>query len=100
MPCPTVRGHYDELRTISSTLRSNADAINSTNQKLKSAIGTLQGGDWIGKGATAFYSEMNGQVMPSMQRLRNALSEGGRVVQEIAQLLSQCEKDASSCFRV
>jgi WXG100 family type VII secretion target len=88
------------LRTISSTFRSNADALNGTNQKLKSAIGTLQQGDWIGKGATAFYSEMNGQVMPAMQRLRNALSEAARVTQEMAQVIKQAEQDASGCFRM
>lgn len=100
MPSPTVRGHYDELRTIASTLRSNADSINGTNQKLKSAMSTLQGGDWIGKGATAFYNEMNGQVMPAMQRLRNALSEAARVTQEMSQIIKQAESDASGCFRL
>lgn len=100
MPSPTVRGNYDELRTISSTFRSNADSINGTNQKLKSAMGTLQSGDWVGKGATAFYQEMNGQVMPAMQRLRNALSEAARVTQEMAQVIKQAESDASACFRL
>jgi WXG100 family type VII secretion target len=100
MPSPTVRGEYDELRTIASTFRTNADSINGTNQKLKSAMDTLQGGDWIGKGATAFYSEMSGQVMPSMQRLRNALSEAARVTQEMSQVIKQAETDSSSCFRL
>lgn len=100
MPSPTIRGEYNDLRNIASTFRSNADSINGTNQKLKSAMETLQGGDWIGKGATAFYSEMNGQVMPSMQRLRNALSEAARVTQEISQVIKQAETDSSGCFRL
>lgn len=61
---------------------------------------TLKGGDWIGKGATAFYSEMNDQVMPTMQRLQRALTEAARITQQISQIMKEAEQEASGCFHV
>lgn len=100
MSAPQIRGNYDELTTISGTLRSQGDAIKAMNQRLKSAQETLKGGDWIGKGATKFYQEMDGQVMPALQRLTNALTEAGRVTKEIANVIKQAEEESSGCFHL
>lgn len=100
MPSTTVRAHYDELRTIQQTFNRQADAVAQTNQGLKSRMETLKSGDWIGKGATAFYQEMDGQVVPSLQRLQRAMSEAARITAQIAQLMKQAEDEASSCFRL
>lgn len=100
MSAQIVRGDYQQLSTIAGTLRSQGDAIKAMNQRIKSAQQTLEGGDWIGLGATKFYQEMNGQVMPALQRLTNALTEAGRVVQEIASTIKEAEEGASRCFHV
>lgn len=100
MPSATVRAHYDELRQIQQSFSQQADAVAQTNQKLKDRMETLKSGDWIGKGATAFYQEMDSQVMPSMQRLNRALTEAARITAQISNLLKQAENDASGCFHV
>lgn len=100
MSAPVFRGDYDQLKTIAGTLRSQGDAVKAMNQRLKSAQQTLEGGDWIGVGATKFYQEMNGQVHPALQKLANALSEAGRVTQEIANVTKQAEDDSAGCFHL
>jgi WXG100 family type VII secretion target len=100
MGAPTVRSDYEQLKGVASQFRAQADAINQTNQQLKSCTETLKGGDWIGEGARKYFAEMDGQVMPTMQRLQRALNEAGRITAQIAQIMKQAEDDASGCFRV
>lgn len=100
MSSPTVRAHHDELGAIRGTFSAQSDAISQMNQNLKSCMETLQGGDWIGKGAQAFYREMNGDVMPSLGRLQRALSEAARITQQISQAMKEAEEEASGCFRI
>lgn len=100
MPAPVFRNDYDQLKAIAGTLRSQGDAIKAMTKRLKSAEETLKNGDWIGGGAKKFYAEFDGQIAPALQRLANALSEAGRVTQEIAQIAKQCEDDSAACFHL
>ena len=100
MASPTVRAHYDELKTIQQTFNQQADAVAQMNQNLQGRVETLKSGDWIGKGATAFYQEMDGQVMKSLTRLQRALSEAARITAQISQVMKQAEEDASGVFHL
>lgn len=100
MPASQVRAHHEELQKISSSFNSQGSAIASVNGKLKSNLETLRGGDWIGKGATAFFKEMEGEVMPAMSRLQKAMTEAGRVTNQISQLMKQAEEEASRWFKL
>jgi WXG100 family type VII secretion target len=95
MAAPQVRSDYDQLKTVEGMFSAHADAISKTNQSIRSAMETLQGGDWIGKGATAFYKEMNDQVMPSMTRLQKALSDAARITKAVSALMKEAEDQAS-----
>ena len=100
MASPQVRGNYEELNKIAQTFNQQADAIAKTNQSLKSCQETLQGGDWIGRGADAFQKEMNGQVMPSLKRMQKALTEAARLTAQMSQIIKQAEQDASGVFHL
>ncbi len=100
MSAPTIRSDYEQLKSVAQSFNAQGDAIQKVNQTLKADMETLKGGDWIGKGATAFYSEMNDQVMPTMQRLQRALTEASRITQQISQIMKEAEQEASSCFHV
>ena len=94
-----VRSNHDELKTIGSKFSSEEASVGQMNQNLKSNIDTLQGGDWIGPGATAFYQEMNGEVLPSLKRLQSALGEAARVTNQISQAMKNAENEASGMLR-
>jgi WXG100 family type VII secretion target len=100
MSAPTIRSDYDQLRTMAQSFRAQSENIAKQNQAIKANVDDLQGGNWIGKGAQAFYKEMGDQVMPTMQRLQRALAEASRITQQIAQVMKAAEDEASGCFHV
>jgi len=68
-------------------------------QRVRSSMGQLENGGWIGRGSQAFFSEMDGKVLPASNRLQQALGEASRSVKEIAQTIRQAEEEASAVFR-
>ena len=100
MSAPTVRSDYDQLKGASSSFSSQAEAVNGMNQNVRSCMDTLQGGDWIGVGAKAFYSEMNDQVLPTLKRLQSALAQSARVTSQISQIMKEAEDQASGVFHL
>jgi WXG100 family type VII secretion target len=100
MSAPTIRSDYDQLRSMAQAFRAQSENIQKQAQQLRSDMDTLQGGDWEGKGAQAFYREMGDTVMPTMQRLQRALAEASRITQQISQVMKAAEDEASSCFHV
>ena len=100
MSSPRIRCDYDEMKKISQVFSAQNSAIAGVNRKIKSAQGTLEGGDWIGKGAKAFFKEMNGEVNPAMKRLEKAMAEAARITKQIAIIMKQAEDDASGIFKL
>ena len=100
MASALVRSDHDQLKQISQSFSQQADAINNMNQNIKSCMDTLQGGDWIGKGATAYFQEMNGQVIPSLTRLQRALTQAARITQQVSQLMKQAEGEAAGVLHM
>jgi hypothetical protein len=59
----------------------------------------MQAGDWIGEGATKFYGEMNSSVLPTLNRLVNALEAANRTTAQIQQLMKTAEEEAARVLR-
>jgi WXG100 family type VII secretion target len=78
---------------------SQATNVRQTVQALQQRLETLQGGDWLGQGATAFYQEMGGQVLPTLKRLAAALESGQQITLQMSQLMAQAEADAARVLR-
>ena len=73
MAAPKIRSDYDQLNHIGQRFGQEGESTRQLIQSLRQNLDTLRGGDWIGPGATAFYSEMDGSVMPSLKRLAAAM---------------------------
>src|SRR5579859_3713593 len=100
MAAPIVRSDYDALKQAAASFSNQAQAARQTIQALQSQLDTLQGGDWIGQGATAFYQEMGGSVMPTLKRLAAALDSASQTTLQIVQVVQQAEADAAAVFKV
>jgi len=100
MPSDKVRSDFDELSKIGQLFNAQSSAIGGVNRRIKSAQGTLQGGDWIGEGAKKFFAEMEQQVNPSMKRLEQSLADAYRKTQEIARIMKQAEDESSNIFKL
>ena len=70
-----TRANYDELNNAARRWAAEAERAQQMVATLKQNMDVLQGGGWVGQGARAFYAEMNGQVLPSLNRLVAALSK-------------------------
>ena len=73
MAAPKVRVDYEAMQQIAQAFGRESEAAERTLQNLQRSMDVLQRGDWIGKGAKAFYREMEQDVLPSMRRLTKAL---------------------------
>jgi WXG100 family type VII secretion target len=100
MSSPKIRCDYDDLQKISQIFSAQNSEIARINRKIKSAQGTLEGGHWIGKGAKAFFKEMNGEVNPAMKRLEKAMAQAARITKQISKIMKQAEDDSSNIFKV
>jgi WXG100 family type VII secretion target len=94
MSAPHIRCDHDALGQVSQMFSKQSSEIAGVNKKLKSAMETLEGGDWIGRGATAFFQEMNDAINPSMQRLQEALDEASSTTKEISKTMEDADDEA------
>jgi len=95
MPNIKIRIDYDQMQQITQMFTAQGSAIAGVNRKIKAAQSTLEGGDWIGKGAKAFFQEMNSDVNPSMKRLEKAMEEAARITKQIHTVMHQAEDESS-----
>jgi WXG100 family type VII secretion target len=99
MPAQRIKGDFDSLPQISKTFTAQERELQRAFQNIKRQVGVLQGGDWSGKGAKAFYAEMDGLVLPSMEQLIRAMEGGSRLSDRVIKILQQAEADITRLFR-
>jgi WXG100 family type VII secretion target len=99
MPAPKVRSDHDALNKIAQKFGQQADSTKQMQQNLKSKVETLRGKDWVGKGATKFYNEMDSSLFPSLARLQKAMGSAQKTTQRISQIMKQAEDEATGLFR-
>jgi WXG100 family type VII secretion target len=93
-----IKLDFDAFKNIQGSFRAQETATQQTIGKLAKVIEQLRGGDWFGEGATAFFNEMDSEVMPSMKNLQNVLGEGDRVSKEIEKKQHETEATITSLF--
>jgi WXG100 family type VII secretion target len=95
-----IRADYDRLEQVASQFANQSQAVQQMLQKVRSSMDPLESGGWVGRGSEAFFSEMQGEVLPATDRLQQALDEANRVTKQIVQTMRQAEEEACSPFRV
>ena len=99
MASPKVRTDYEEMKQLVSGFKQAGEASQKSLQAIRREKDVLQGGDWVGKGATAFYKEMDDSVLPTLNRLVNALNSAASTTSKISSLMKQAEDEASGVFK-
>lgn len=95
-----IQADYDQLGQVSGKFADQSGAIQQMLQSVRNSMSKLEDGGWIGRGSDAFFAEMNGEVLPAVNRLQQALDEASRAANEINQLVQQADDEASSPFRM
>lgn len=93
------QARYDELDSIAARFRNQAEQNGQTQRSLQRAFQSLQSDGWKGKGADAFFAEMEQDVFPALGRLRSALTTGDQVLRAIVEILRTAEQEAAAPFR-
>jgi WXG100 family type VII secretion target len=98
MGAPTIQSSFDELVRLAAAFGGQADQTRHLLQKLQRQVGELQGGGWVGRGAKAFYTEMNDKIAPAVNSLAGALDSAAQNTQKASQVMQQAELEVTRLF--
>lgn len=90
---------YERLEKLAAVFGQQSENIAQMLQQVQGSVNPLQAGGWMGKGSDAFFGEMEGVVLPAVQRLIEALGEANLVTNQIVEVMQQADEEASSSFR-
>lgn len=99
MSLDTVTAQYESLERVAVTFERAHERIKGSIKGIGERVRILQNGGWEGRGASAFYSEMDSKVMPAFQRLAGALHQSARTTRHIAKVLHEAEQEAAQLFK-
>lgn len=94
-----IQADYEKLGQVASRFASQAQATREMTRKVRAAMQKLEQGGWIGRGADAFFREMNSEILPALKRMETALQTGSQVSKEIAQKMRSAEEEACAPFK-
>lgn len=92
-----VKADYEQLEQVASRFSNQAQVIEQLSGKIRCSMQNLQDG-WIGRGSDAFFAEMDGEVLPAIQRLQDVLHLGSEVTKVIIQTMQNADEEASAPF--
>jgi len=93
-----IHVEYDELESVYTKLAQQAEEADVAIRSCMTSLEQLQSGAWIGRGATAFYGEMDNDILPAYNRLHEALNFGNDMVRLIHSVIQQAEDDGRIIF--
>ena len=94
-----IRVEFEKLDEIAGCFDRQSDAVAQMHQRLLAAMNKLEDGGWIGRGSEAFFAEMEGEILPAVRRLIDALKLAHQVTNQISETLQNADEEASSRFR-
>ncbi|MBI1294621.1 WXG100 family type VII secretion target [bacterium] len=94
-----VRVDHEALEQVTGKFGTHAQATTETVRAIQRAYDPLKNGGWIGQGASAFYAEMDEQIIPALRRLAAALDQAEKTTAEIRALMRSAEEDAAAHFK-
>jgi WXG100 family type VII secretion target len=99
MSIDIIQAKYDQLDGVARRFGEQAQAGRDLQAGIERSLRSLQDGGWHGRGAAAFFAEMNNQVTPALGRLSAALTDAQAVTIRIRAILQAAEEEASRPFR-
>lgn len=99
MGADTLQADYERLEGIAARFCSQAEQVFQLGQTLRSRMGALRRGGWAGVAASTFYDEMDGEVLPALARLAQALQAAQETTLQIKRTFQQAEAEAAALFQ-
>lgn len=99
MPPDLILANYAELENIAKAFDSGSDRVRGIYQSLDGHLANLKVGGWEGDSAETFFRELDRDLMPSVGRLHQALSQAARTTREISRIFREAEEQAARQLR-
>jgi WXG100 family type VII secretion target len=93
-----VQINYDEIFVLKDRFARAADTVNTMLTNISRRMDVLDS-TWTGHGRNAFFLEMQGDVLPAVNRLISALNQASSEIQRTADQGHQAEESAAAHFR-
>lgn len=93
-----IRVDYDEMEQISNKFAKIEDLVETMLSDVRAKMEDLRADGWQGRGSDKFYEEMTGEVIPAVERLRDAMAEANSVTKQTVQVVREAEQNARSLF--
>jgi WXG100 family type VII secretion target len=90
--------NYDELNGIVSTFRSQQQEVDTLFKQLKSSVESLHNNQWQGDAAEKWFSEMEGSLLPAVNKLSHALGFAADTTQKCMNVIRQADEGTKSFF--
>ncbi|HRW09496.1 MAG TPA: WXG100 family type VII secretion target [Caldilineaceae bacterium] len=94
-----IRVDYQALEQVAGKFGTNAQNITQLLKEIQRAYTPLKNGGWIGRGAAAFFTEMESEILPATMRLSTALLRARDVTIDIRDTLRAAEEEAARPFQ-
>jgi WXG100 family type VII secretion target len=93
-----IRVDYDAMEEISSKFATLEDAIATMLSDVRTKMEDLRADGWQGRGSDKFYDEMTSEVIPAVERLRDAMGEANMVCKQTVEVVREAEQNARGLF--
>ncbi len=91
-----IQADYEHLAQAATIFAREAQQTEQLLQTIKRASENVHGNAWVGRAADAYMAEMQGELLPAVQKLAAALDRSSSAVKQVSDLLAQAEQQASS----
>jgi WXG100 family type VII secretion target len=99
MQTDVIQADYAQLQAITERFSRAAEASALIAQRVRADFAPLVDGGWQGRGSASFRAEMDGELLPALERLVDALRTAQSVTTDIEMLLRHAEEQAARPFR-
>ncbi len=99
MSSPVIQADYEQLDAIAARFSQRAEAVTTLHGHVLRSYQALEDGGWIGRGFSAFSTEMQGEIFPALERLSHALDEARAVTLQVSTIIRTAEEEAASLFQ-
>lgn len=91
--------NYQEMEQIVRRFQKEEADIRQIMQQLNRRADALSGDNWVGRGSEKFHTEMEGLVLPALNRLVQALDNAGNTAKQILDTYRRAEEEAGNGFK-
>jgi WXG100 family type VII secretion target len=93
-----IQCSYGQIGNVANTFSNEAGQTETMMNQLTSIVDNLRNGGWTGRGAEAFFTEME-DVLTQMKKLVGALETSSSQMKALTDTFSNAENDVSSRFK-